>query len=85
MWALLTSWIIGVVQSQMRSGHNYEALGITREGQALIESHLGRDFEDVTYRTLDGQPAGENAHGNWLRADYNDLYLRSAHMPAPLL
>jgi hypothetical protein len=57
VWGLLLGWVIGIVESRLSNRDGvYEVVSVRVDGTPLIETRSLRHWEDVSYRTLDGQP-----------------------------
>lgn len=70
VWGLVVVWVASIVESWMRSGSLvYENVAVTRSGIPVIQSYSVADYQNITYRTLDGQPI-EVGNNDSLRAAY---------------
>jgi len=57
VWGIAAAWGVSTVDSWLESPPtSYESITVTHSGTAVIESHAYNDYQDVTYRTLEGEP-----------------------------
>jgi len=75
VWFFLVGWVASLVASWMRDSNQvYENVTVTVEGTPVIQSYTIRDYENMSYRTLDGQP---------IEVKNNDQ-LQSAYLSPPV-
>ncbi len=55
VWGIVTGWGLSIVEAWMRTDYVYESLEIRRDGTVVISSRSNRNYDDATYRTLEGQ------------------------------
>ncbi|MBX3414841.1 MAG: hypothetical protein KF708_19305 [Pirellulales bacterium] len=86
-WAFVLVWVINTLEQTVFSVVRtvpYEALTVTLQGMPVIESHAAENYQEITYRHLDGRPLAAE-----LIAELSDnsklRTLQSANLSAPSL